>query len=59
MPRQYPREFRQRALRMLQESLPAPAPASEYEAIRHVSRELGVSAEALRKCCRQPEGDAG
>lgn len=56
MPRQYPPEFRQRALRLLEESLPDHE--SEYEAIREVSRKLGVSAEALRKWRRQSEIDS-
>ncbi len=43
MPRQFPSESRQRALRMLEESMP------EYAAIRHVGAKPGVGPETLRK----------
>lgn len=43
MPRQFPQEFRQRALRMLEES--TPEHEGEYAAIRHVGTSLGVGFE--------------
>ena len=55
MPRKYPPEFRQRAVRLLVEALPVHE--SEYEAIRHVVGKLEVSAEALRRWrCRLTTG---
>lgn len=57
MPRQYSPEFRQRALRLLNEA--APDYETEFEAIRQVASKLGVSTEALRKWRRSSEIDAG
>lgn len=57
MPRQFPPEFRQRALRMLEESMPEHE--TEYLAIRHVGAKLGVGAETLRRWRRRAEIDAG
>ena len=57
MPRQFPPEFRQRALRMLEEAIPEHE--TEYAAITHVSAKLGVAAETLRKWRRRAEIDAG
>lgn len=57
MPRQFTPEFRQRALRMLEESLPDHE--TEYGAIRHVASKLGIGAESLRTWRRQSEVNAG
>ena len=57
MPKQYPPEFKERAVRMVEEALPDHA--TEFEAIRKVSAKLGVSVEALRRWRRQAEIDAG
>jgi len=57
MPRQFPPEFRQRALRLLAES--RENHGSEYEAIKQVSSRLGISPESLRRWQRQAEVDAG
>ncbi len=57
MPRQYSPEFRQRALRLLNEA--TPDYESEFEAIRQVASKLGISTEALRRWRRSSEVDAG
>lgn len=57
MPRQFPPEFRQRALRLLEEAIPEHE--TEYAAITHVSRKLGVATETLRKWKRRAEVDSG
>jgi len=57
-PSKYPRELRERAVRLVIES--KADYGSEYEAIRSVSAKLGItSPESLRKWLRQSEVDGG
>ena len=57
-PSKYPRELRERAVRMVTESK-ADYP-SEFEAIRSIAGKLGIgSPETLRKWVRQAEIDQG
>lgn len=58
MPKQYPIELRQRAVRLVAEQ--RDQYQSEYEAIRSISMKLGISTpETLRKWVRQAEIDSG
>jgi transposase len=57
MPRQFPPEFRQRALRMIDEAMPEHG--TEYAAIRHVGSKLGVGPETLRRWRRRSQVDGG
>jgi transposase len=57
-PSKYPRELRERAVRMVVES--KADYGSEYEAIRSISAKLGItSPESLRKWLRRAEVDGG
>jgi transposase len=58
MPKQYPTELRQRAVRLVAEQ--RDQYQSEYEAIRSIAAKLGVTTpETLRKWVRQAEIDGG
>ena len=58
MPKQYPSEVRQRAVRLVAEQ--REQYQSEYEAIRSIAAKLGISTpETLRKWVRQQEIDSG
>lgn len=58
MPRQYPPDFRERALRLADESLEG-SDRTEFEVITQVAAQLGCSTEALRKWRRRREVDTG
>jgi transposase-like protein len=49
MPKQFPVEFRQRALRLLAEARQYQQYETEWAAIQAVSSRLGVNSETLRK----------
>jgi transposase len=58
MPKQYPKDLRDRAVRLVIEH--RGEYETEYEAIRSIAAKLGIgSAETLRKWVRQSEVDAG
>jgi transposase len=58
MPKQYPTDLRQRAVRLVVEQ--CDQYQSEYEAIRSIAAKLGITApETLRKWVRQAEIDSG
>ena len=57
MPKPYPTEVRERAVRLVLET--RDQYKTEYEAIRSIGAKLGVGAESLRKWVRQAEVDAG
>ena len=57
MPRQYPQQLRERALRMVEESLPEHE--TEFAAMKKVATKLGISPEAIRRWKRQNEVDSG
>lgn len=58
MPKQYPRELRERAVRLVLEH--RSEYETEYAAIRAVAAKLGIAlAKSLRKWVRQAEVDAG
>jgi transposase len=56
MPRQYSPDFRQRALRLLEEALPEHV--NDTAAINHVAARLGVVPETLRKWRQRYQADA-
>ena len=58
MPKQYPRELRERAVRLVAEH--RDEYETEYAAIRSIAAKLGIATpESLRKWIRQAEVDTG
>jgi transposase len=59
-PSKYPRELRERAVRMVAESVATGEHPSEFVAIRSIAARLGIgSPETLRKWVRRAEIDGG
>lgn len=58
MPRQYPPEFRSRALRLL-DTMMETSDISEFEAIRSVASKLGIAQESVRRWRRKTQVDTG
>ena len=59
-PSKYPRELRERAVRMVAESVAAGEYPGEFVAIRSVAARLGIgSPETLRRWVRQAQVDGG
>jgi transposase len=59
MPKQYPIELRQRALRLVAEARETEQYETEWAAICAVASRVGVNNETLRKWLRRSEVDAG
>ena len=59
MPKQYPIELRQRALRLLAEARQQQQYQTEWASICVVASRVGVNNETLRKWLRRSEVDAG
>jgi transposase len=59
MPKQYPIELRQRALRLVAEACESEQYETEWAAICAVASRVGVNNETLRKWLRRFEVDAG
>ena len=57
MPKQFPKELKDRAVRLVLDH--ESDYATRTEAIRKVARQVGVAYESLRRWCVQAEADAG
>lgn len=59
MPRQYPPEFLQKSVHMLETALESDAELSEFEAIRQIASKQQIPAGTLRRWRRKAQIDAG
>ena len=57
VPRRYPPELRERAVRLVAEV--AAERGDRHGAVTHVARQLGIGPESVRQWVRQAEIDAG
>jgi len=58
-PRKYPREVRERAIRLVLEAREADPELSLNAAVERIGPRLGVNKDTLRGWCKQAEIDAG
>ena len=55
MPKQYSADFRDRAVRLVNDRLMDDRGITEYQAIREIAPKSGIATETLRWCCRDAE----
>lgn len=59
MPRKYPQQFKDRAMRMVTDRLEDDEGLSRYQAIKLVAPKLNIASETLRRWIERAEIDAG
>ena len=59
MPKQYPPEIRQKAVRLVAAVMEEDSVLTEYEAIRRVAAKMHVAEETVRRWLRKAQVDAG